>query len=63
MSRPIITPDQAETLYVAALHSVEELRDQLRLLGLEDATLEDAEFVRDDLLAEVEKLRGDGASG
>jgi hypothetical protein len=63
LSRPIITPDQAETLYVAALHSVEELRDQLRLLGLEDATLEDAEFVRDDLLAEVEKLRGDGASG
>ncbi len=63
MSRPIITPDQAETLYVAALHSVEELRDQLRLLGLEDATLEDAEFVRDDLLAEVERLRGDGASG
>ncbi len=58
-----VTPDQAETIYVAALHSVEALRDQLRLIGLEDTTLEDAEFVREDLLQEVERLRREGASG
>jgi len=57
-----VTPDQVETIYVAALHSVEALRDQLRLFGLKDTTLVDAEFVRDDLLPEVEKLRG-GPSG
>jgi hypothetical protein len=57
------SPDQAETIYVAALHSVEALRDQLRLIGLEDADLEDAELVREDLLAEVERLRREGASG
>ncbi len=58
-----VSHDQAETIYVAALFSVEELRDQLRLIGLEDTTLEDAELVREDLLAEVERRRREGASG
>jgi hypothetical protein len=58
-----ITPDQAETVYIAAIYSVEELRDQLRRLGFEDTSLEDAEALREDLLAEVEKLHGQPVPG
>ncbi|MDQ3316335.1 MAG: hypothetical protein M3522_03260 [Actinomycetota bacterium] len=52
-----VSPDDAETLYVAAIHSTEAVRGQLLRMGLDDTTLEDAAFVRDDLLREVEKLR------
>jgi hypothetical protein len=52
-----VTGDQAEALLCAALFSVEEVLGQLLRMGLDDTTLEDAAFVRDDLLREVEKLR------
>lgn len=56
MSRKI-TPDDAEVLYIAAVHSVEEVRNQILRLGLEDVGPEDAEVLREDLLREVERLR------
>ncbi len=52
-----VTGDQAEALYCAALFGVEETRDQLLRMGLDDTTLEDAAFVREELLSEVEDLR------
>jgi uncharacterized protein Smg (DUF494 family) len=55
-----VTGDQAELIYVAALFGDEELRDQLRRIGYEDADLEDALALREALLVEVEKLRRDG---
>jgi len=60
MSRKRVSPDEAETLYVAAIHSVEEVRDQLCRMGLgeEFGDLEDAQALRQELLAEVERIRG-----
>ncbi len=52
-----VSPDDAEVLYIAAVHSTEAVRGQLLRLGLEDVGPEDAEVLRHDLLAEVERLR------
>ena len=55
-----VSPDDAEALYCAALFSVEETRDQLCRMGLgeEFGDLEDAQALRQELLAEVERIRG-----
>jgi hypothetical protein len=52
----LITPEKAELIYVADIYSVEELRHQLRRLGFEDVSLEDAEAIRGELLAEVDRM-------
>lgn len=44
---------------MAAIHSVEAVRGQLLRLGLEGVGPEDAELLREELLTEVEKLRGE----
>jgi hypothetical protein len=51
-----ITPDQGETVYIAAIYSVEELREQMCRLGFEDTSVEDAEVLRVHLLEEVDRL-------
>ncbi len=65
MTNRMVNPEDAEISYTAAIVSAPHLALQLERLGISDPaeSLEDAEFVRRDLLATVEKLRGDVAPG
>ena len=59
-----VDPDEALTVYAAAVVGVPELALQLEWLGISDPdeSLDDARLLRKDLLEEVERLRRE-ASG
>lgn len=65
MTNPKVDPDEALTLYAAAVVGAPELALQLERLGVSepDEALEDARLVRRDLFAEVERLRREQREG
>jgi len=65
VTNPKVDPDEALTLYAAAVVGAPELALQLERLGVSepDEALEDARLVRRDLFAEVERLRREQREG
>ena len=56
-----LPPDDAETLYVAAVVGAPELAIELERLGISDPdeSLQDARLLRKDLLETVARMRGE----
>ncbi len=65
MTIPRLDPDEAHVLYTAAVVGAPYLAVQLERLGISDPaeSLEDARYLRRDLLATVDRMRGGAPSG